>query len=73
MFFILLTETSKEGMCLIKLEEAYEKFAVDLNKKLHSEMNISEQYYNLGLIRLELVGIQHSLSDEKKKKCIYCC
>lgn len=57
----------------LKLGIAYEEFAVELQEKLQSETNITKLYYTLGLIRLELVGIRNTLSDEKEKKCFKCC
>lgn len=52
----------------LELETAYDEFAVKLQEKLQSEVNISKLYYSLGLIRLELVGIQDVLSNSKEKK-----
>lgn len=52
------------------LEEAYEEFAEKLLDKLRTELDITELYYNLGFVRLELVGIRDSLFGKEGKKCL---
>lgn len=70
--FSILRNQSEDMSNQSKLESAYEEFTVKLRKKLQSEINPTDLYYDLGLIRLELVEIRDSLSDEKKKKCFEC-
>lgn len=69
-FFSLLTETSKDNCVLTKLEDAYEEFAVTLLEKLQKETNVTQLYYNLGFVRLELLGFRDIANLKNKKKCI---
>lgn len=72
--FLLLTESSQSQICLTKLESAYEEFAVTLLEKLQKETNITQLYYNLSFVRLELAEIRDFPSNEKGKKCLeFCC
>ena len=68
--FLLLKEISKGKEVFIKLESAYEEFALKLLDKLQIETNITKLYYHLGFARLELVGIRDGLSDKEEKKCL---
>jgi hypothetical protein len=68
--FLLLAKTSKGEDLLTELTEVYEEFSVKLLDKLQTETNITKLYYNLGFVRLELVGIQDGLSDKEEKKCL---
>lgn len=67
--FSLFAKPSKEKACLMKLESAYGEFTVKLRQKLQYKMKPTDLYYNLGLIRLNLVEIRDALSDEKGKMC----
>lgn len=66
--FSLLNNTSQNKNLLTKLKEAYEEFALKLLDKLQTETNITKLYYNIGFVRLELVGIRDKLSDKEEKK-----
>jgi len=68
--FSLLSENSVNENCLTKLKQAYEEFASTLLNKLQEEKNITKLYYNLGFVRLELVGIRDMLYNGQGKKCL---
>jgi len=61
---------SQQQNFIIKLKQAYEEFALSLLKKLQEETNITELYYHLGFVRLELVGIRDNLSDGQEKNAL---
>lgn len=69
--FSLLEETSQNKDQLIEMKSAYEEFALKLLDKLKTETSLTELYYNLGFVRLELTEICNNLSDRKEKKCPY--
>lgn len=69
--FSLLTGTSQNKNLLTELKLAYEEFALKLLDKLQTEVNLTDLYYNLGFVRLELVEICNNLSDREGKKCFY--
>lgn len=71
--FSLLNNASQNNILLTRLDEAYEEFAVTLLDKLQTETDITKLYYNLGFIRLELVGLRDGLSDKEEKKCFENC
>lgn len=68
--FSLLTSKMEGDYVANEVIEAYEEFAVKIFEKLKLESDISELYYNLGFIRLELVGLRDNRSDKMEKKCI---
>ncbi len=66
--FCTLTNSSKENVCLTKLESAYEEFTMRLRKKHQTKVSPSELYYNLVIIHLELVGMRKDVYDEQGEK-----
>lgn len=67
----LLTEPSLDETYSNNLKNAYGEFAQCLLDKLQSETNLMRLYYNLGFVKMELVGIDLDISNEKKKKHPY--
>lgn len=71
--FSLLTNEIEDNQVTNEISKAYEEFAVKIFDKLKVEPDISELYYNLGFIRLELTGLRDNISGEKGKKCLDFC
>ncbi|MDR1504364.1 MAG: hypothetical protein LBT43_18100 [Prevotella sp.] len=49
------------------LKDAYNEFAQSLQKEVVNNSSLSNSYYGLGYINLELIGLQHIVSSEKGK------
>ncbi len=71
--FSLLTNEIEDNQVTNEISKAYEEFAVKIFDKLKVETDISELYYNLGFVRLELAGLRDKISGEKGKKCFGFC
>lgn len=69
--FFLLEKTSQNKNLLIEMKSAYEEFALKLLDRLQTETSLTELYYNLGFVRLELAEICNDLSDREEKKRLY--
>lgn len=66
--FSLLQNPEKLSFNQLNLKFAYEEFAMKLLEKLQKESDKISLYYNLGFIKLELIGVCSSLSSKEKKK-----
>lgn len=67
--FSLLRDGLPSNELLTGLEEAYKEFSQQLLNKLQTGTNLTELYFNLSYVRLELAGVQDNLPDGQGEKC----
>jgi hypothetical protein len=71
--FSQLRDSLQSNELLTGLEEAYKEFAQQLLNKLQTGTNLTELYFNLSYVRLELAGVQNNLPDGQGEKCFKYC
>jgi hypothetical protein len=71
--FQLLSEASQNEDFILLLKESYDEFSLKILTKLQLETNLTELYYSLGFVHLELAGICERLSGKEGKKCFKNC
>lgn len=68
-FFLLIRKNGATSF-LYEVQDAYEEFAFKLLNEFKAVMDISELYYNLSFVRLELVEVRENPSERIKKNAL---